>query len=344
MPKPTFQEVPRDHAKLDAHHMLAFKHAVPWWIRPTLHETPFKIEDFVHDVRGRVQRVMKRSVPQHASAIGNRHVFANALAYRIARDSATRAKSGYGTANLADFLTETCAYAHKMQHFTIPEGDPQFGQYGELRTNTSNGGQISVVRMNAQEKACMQWLGKEGSMHGILEDDELKKYREASEETRFILYAPHYRKKLFDIVNPLSNEQLYEAEWRKECVDVSIEQMHTMRGEVMQQELDALDISDDALDMPVNSLKREVLIPILQDETKKKQLLSYLEFACIQKTEQEKYDDLLELIELWRNIALSLNIAPNERPVIGILQILVHASTGNKESMLRLLGPECSHR
>ncbi len=344
MPKPQFKEVPRDHAELDAHHMLTFKHAAPWWLRSKLHETQFTVQDFVHDVRERTYRAVKRTAPQHASVIKSRHIFANALGYRIAKESATRAKPGYGMESFADFLRGNCAYASRQEHIALPEGDPQFASYGEMRPNKSGEGFLKIIKMNRQEQGCMRWLGKEGGMEAVLGDDELWKYREASEEASFILYAPQYRRNMFEIVDPLDEFKIYENDWRDKCFEASVGQIETMRGAGIHSDLVALNIEDDALEMPVDTLIQQKLQPLLNDETAKRQLLSYLEFACIQKTEEKNYDYLKRLIDLWRDIATSLNIAPNERPIIGVLQILVHASTGNKDAIMRLLGPKNSHR
>lgn len=346
MPPPSFQSLPCDHAEMDEHHLLAFKESNPWWIRPTLRETPYKITDFVADIRGNIETAMSNVDPKMGCIFKVRRIFAQSFGYRAARDSASRAKTGYGADNYVDFMDGTVGMIKRAKRFGIPEGDPLYGKYGIASREHVSGKGIGLVDLTTDEKKLVEWLHQKPNIDAIFQSQELTNYMSRHPSSRVILYMVDLRKKIADIVTSVAGtaDEL-DPQWRTECVDLCIDDMARIVGDKQQQEVDMLldgQSSQDCFYGDPDEVIKKYIQPYKGFPEKQKLTLSLLEQLFVVKAHDRDISAIQKYVTEWNAITKKMDIAPNERPTGGLATLTLKCAFDNTEQVKAWLGPNDS--
>lgn len=341
MSKP--QPLPKDRQEFDYHHFQTFKHNLPWWFRPTNEPIQkFAPIDFIADVRGRMERSMKRQDPEMARIFKDRRILAQSFSYRIARDTASIAKTGYGADTCKEFLSGTVDMMHRAQRMGIPQGDPLYGNYGMASKEHTTGRTIYLNDLTIPEKKLVAWLNTPEVFDAVFSDSELTKYMERSPGIRYVSYATDLRKKIWQTLGdaPVSE---FQNEWRGDCVDLCIDEILKIRAARQQSDVDALvgdEMSGKILAMDTDDVVRDHITPVLHDKEKGMQALSVLEQLFVVAADQKDLERMQRLVGTWNAITEKHDIAPNERPSGGLAALMVKCAFENSEGVKHFLGPK----
>ncbi len=325
------------------HHLHTFRNHVPWWFRQT--QTPqveFTVTDFVADIRGRLERSIKRQDDGMGRIFKDRRIFSQSFAYSTAQYSASWIKTGYGREAYEERMHSAVDMMRRARRFAITQGDPLYGNYGKLSKDLGTGQSLYLNDLTGPEKKLVAWLHNEGNMSTVLFDQELSRYTQADPSLRCVRYSFDLRKKIWDIVDRQDNNGL-DQKWREECVDMCIDQLIKMAGERQQATVDELvggQTSGDVLSMDAQKVIDTYIRPNIHEKEKAVQSLSLLEQMFAVASEEKDIDRIKLLVGEWNDILRTHDIAPNQRPTGGVAGLTIVCAAEKIQGIKEWLGPK----
>lgn len=323
------------------HHLHVFRHNLPWWFRPLQNASEYSVADFVCDVRQQIESCLARLEPSMGTIFRGRKIFAQALSYRVARQSASVAKVGYSSDAFTAFIQEALAIMHACRRFGIPQGDPLYGKYGSAARDLRMGQTIYVNDLTVQEKQLVRWLHDEDGVRALLQQPEFAHYASRSPETRFALYAPDFRRKMGEILEGVDDDGNDEG-WRDACLDLATDELIKVGGETQQQRVNDLTegLPYDPLAVDPRRAITDLITPRLADPEKKDAHFALLEQLIVVAAMRRKLDDLLAIVDVWNRLMAIHNVAPCERPTGGLAAVVAKCAVEPAEAVRGWLGPQ----
>ncbi|MAE68387.1 MAG: hypothetical protein QF793_01000 [Candidatus Peribacteraceae bacterium] len=343
-PKP----LPKNGAEFDTQHLHTFKHYVPWWFRQTqTSQEEFTVTDFVADIRGRLERSIKRQNKEMGRIFKDRRIFSRSFAYSTAQYSASWIKPGCGMGVYEERMYSAVDMMRKSRRFAITQGDPLYGgDYGTLSSDRNTGQSLYLNDLTVPEKELVAWLHDTGNMSAVLSDQELNRYTQVDSSLQCISYAVDLRKKIWEIIDCQDNNG-FDQQWRGECVDMCIDQLLTMAEDRQQSTID--DLVGEQTSGKVHSMGAQEVIdtyirPNMHEKEKAVQSLSLLEQMFAVASEEKDIDRIIMLVEVWNEILRTHDIASNQRPTGGVAGLTIKCAAENIQGIKEWLGPKPEKR
>lgn len=298
--------------------------------------------DFVADIRGRLERSIKRQDNDMGKIFKDRRIFARSFAYSTAQYSASWIKSGYGREAYEERMHRAVDMMKRAKRFAITKGDPLYGNYGKLSKDLVTGQSLYLNDLTVPEKELVAWLHDTGNMSSVLSDQELNRYTQRDPSLQCIEYATDLRKKIWGIVD-CKDDNDSDTQWRDECVEMCIDQLLRMADERQQSTVDALvggQISGDVLSMDAQEVIDTYIRPNIHDKIKAVQSLSLIEQMFMVASEANDVDSIVLLVEVWNKILSTHDIAANERPTGGVAGLTIKCAAERIHGIKEWLGPK----
>lgn len=323
-PKP----LPACHTRMDEDHLHVFRHNLPWWFRPLRDASEYSVADFTCDVRQRMETVLAKMEPSMGKIFRERKILAQVLSCHIARHSATIAKVGYSPDEFTTFIQGTLATVHECRCFGIPQRDPLHGKYRPRD-------------LTAPEKELVRWLHEENRMPAVLRRPEFSHYASRSPETQFVLYATDFRRKMTKIFEE-TNDDGDDEGWRKACIDLAIDELIKVGGEIQQRHVNDLTngLLYDPLDEDPRRSITDLITPNLADPEKQHAHFALLEQLIVVAATQRNLDDILAIVDVWNRMMTIHDVAPCERPTGGLAAIVAKCAVEPAEAVRGWFGPK----
>jgi hypothetical protein len=270
---------------------------------------------------------------------------ADSIAYRLARDSASIAKTGYGTDAFTEFIAATVRIFHTNQRWAIPHGDPNFGKYGTPTNEHHTSQTIYIVDLTGPEKQLMHWLNYNTNLQTVLNHPMLAPYKSIDPETGFMLYAPDMRARMRAILDGQQSDDT-NAQWRTQCVDLAMDELLKAGGNLQQERVNAMTarLSYDILATNPSRAIDDIIQPNIHDAQKTGACFAVLEQLLAVAAQVKNVEHIKIIVDAWNRLMTFHNVAACERPTGGIAAILAKCAADNVEEVRSWLGPQPTAR